>query len=59
MPSQLPDEGINLREVIEEFESSLVRQALERTKWNKNQAAKLLGMNRTTLVEMVKRKRIG
>jgi DNA-binding NtrC family response regulator len=59
MPAQLPDEGINLREVIEEFESSLVRQALERTKWNKNQAAKLLGMNRTTLVEMVKRKRIG
>ena len=57
--TQLPDEGINLREVIEEFESSLVRQALERTKWNKNQAAKLLGMNRTTLVEMVKRKRIG
>ena len=45
--------------MIEEFESSLVRQALERTKWNKNQAAKLLGMNRTTLVEMVKRKRIG
>ncbi|MBM4358019.1 MAG: sigma-54-dependent Fis family transcriptional regulator [Deltaproteobacteria bacterium] len=59
VPAQLPDEGINLREVIEEFESSLVRQALERTKWNKNQAAKLLGMNRTTLVEMVKRKRIG
>jgi sigma-54 specific flagellar transcriptional regulator A len=57
--AQLPDEGINLREVIEEFESSLVRQALERTKWNKNKAAKLLGMNRTTLVEMVKRKRIG
>ncbi|MSP23587.1 MAG: sigma-54-dependent Fis family transcriptional regulator [Myxococcales bacterium] len=55
----LPDEGINLREVMEEYESTLVRQALERTKWNKNQAAKLLGMNRTTLVEMVKRKRIG
>ncbi len=55
----LPDEGINLRDVIEEYESSLVRQALERTKWNKNQAAKLLGMNRTTLVEMVKRKRMG
>jgi sigma-54 specific flagellar transcriptional regulator A len=55
----LPDEGINLREVIEEYESSLVRQALERTQWNKNQAARLLGMNRTTLVEMVKRKKLG
>jgi sigma-54 specific flagellar transcriptional regulator A len=59
MVAELPDEGINLREVIEEYESALVRQALKRTKWNKNQAAKLLGMNRTTLVEMVKRKRIG
>ena len=55
---ELPDDGINLRAVIEEYESNLVRQALERTKWNKNQAAKLLGMNRTTLVEMVKRKKL-
>jgi len=54
----LPDEGVNLRQVIEEYESQLVKQALERTKWNKNQAAKLLGMNRTTLVEMVKRKKL-
>ena len=34
----------------------LVLQALERTGWNKNQAARLLGLNRTTLVEMLKRK---
>ena len=54
----LPDEGVNLRQVIEAYESQLVKQALERTKWNKNQAAKLLGMNRTTLVEMVKRKKL-
>ena len=44
--------------MIEEYESELVKQALDRTKWNKNQAAKLLGMNRTTLVEMVKRKKL-
>ena len=56
--AELPESGINLREVIEEYESELVRQALDRTKWNKNQAAKLLGMNRTTLVEMVKRKNL-
>ena len=31
----------------------------ERTKWNKKQAASLLGLNRTTLVEMLKRKRLG
>jgi sigma-54 specific flagellar transcriptional regulator A len=55
---ELPNEGINLRDVIEEYESKLVKQALDRTSWNKNQAAKLLGLNRTTLVEMVKRKKL-
>ena len=44
---------------VEAFENELIRQALERTGWNKNQAARLLGLNRTTLVEMLKRKRLG
>ncbi len=56
--SKLPDTGIDLRTAVESFENNLIRQALERTKWNKNQAARLLGLNRTTLVEMLKRKRI-
>jgi transcriptional regulator with PAS, ATPase and Fis domain len=56
--SRLPDLGIDLRTAVESFENNLIRQALERTKWNKNQAARLLGLNRTTLVEMLKRKRI-
>jgi transcriptional regulator with PAS, ATPase and Fis domain len=56
--SKLPDSGIDLRIAVESFENNLIRQALERTKWNKNQAARLLGLNRTTLVEMLKRKRI-
>lgn len=55
---KLPDNGIDLRGAVESFENNLIRQALERTRWNKNQAAKLLGLNRTTLVEMLKRKRI-
>jgi len=54
----LPDDGIDLRGAMEEFENNLIRQALERTGWNKNRAAQLLGINRTTLVEMVKRKGI-
>jgi transcriptional regulator with PAS, ATPase and Fis domain len=54
----LPDSGIDLRHAVESFENDLIRQALERTKWNKNRAANLLGINRTTLVEMLKRKRI-
>lgn len=55
---KLPDAGIDLRTAVESFENNLIRQALERTRWNKNQAARLLGLNRTTLVEMLKRKRI-
>lgn len=54
----LPPGGIDLRSAVDAFENNLIRQALERTRWNKNQAAKLLGLNRTTLVEMLKRKGI-
>ena len=42
----LPDEGLNL----EELEISLVRQALEKSKGNQTQAAKLLGMSRHALI---------
>ena len=54
----LPQAGIDLRATVEEYESGLIKQALDRTGWNKNRAAQLLGLNRTTLVEMIKRKRI-
>jgi sigma-54 specific flagellar transcriptional regulator A len=50
--------GLDLKAVVDEYESNLIRQALARTGGNKNRAAQLLGLNRTTLVEMVKRKRI-
>jgi sigma-54 specific flagellar transcriptional regulator A len=56
--AELPELGIDLREAVEEYENRLIRQALARTGGNKNRAAQLLGLNRTTLVEMVKRKRI-
>jgi DNA-binding NtrC family response regulator len=56
--AKLPDAGIDLRAAVESFENDLIRQALDRTGWNKNQAANLLGLNRTTLVEMLKRKRL-
>jgi two-component system response regulator AtoC len=35
--------------VLEQFEQSLVRQALQRTHWNVTRAAKLLGLSRDTL----------
>ena len=53
---QLPEQGLHLSSFIEKLENSLIIQALERTSNNKNQAAKLLGLNRTTLVEKIKKR---
>ena len=55
---RVTERGIDLRKAVEGFENGLIRQALEKTNWNKKRAAELLGINRTTLVEMLKRKRI-
>jgi DNA-binding NtrC family response regulator len=55
-PNALPETGIDLRAAVEHYENQLIVQALERTGRNKNRAAQLLGINRTTLVEMLKRK---
>lgn len=55
----LPNDGIDLRDAVERFENSLIRQALERSGWNKNRAAAILQINRTTLVEKLKKKDLG
>lgn len=52
----LPDDGLNLADAVLTYENALIVQALERTSWNKNQAAQLLQMNRTTLVEKLKKR---
>ena len=54
----LSDDGINLNSAVTEFEKALILQSLEKTKWVKNKAAKLLKLNRTTLVEKIKRYRL-
>jgi len=54
----LPEQGLNFYEAVEQFEKALIIQALDRTDWNKNKAAALLTMNRTTLVEKIKKKEI-
>jgi len=53
----LPAEGIDLRQAVAELEHTLIEQALARTGGNRNAAAQLLGLNRTTLVEKLRRKR--
>lgn len=55
---ELPEEGLDLKQVLSEIEDALIQQALEKTSGNKNRASKLLSMNRTTLIEKMKKKNL-
>jgi len=52
---EIPEAGICFKTLVNEFEKKLIVQALDRSNWVKNKAAKLLNMNRTTLVEKIKK----
>jgi DNA-binding NtrC family response regulator len=51
----LPEDGVDLGAFIANIERDLIQRSLERTGGNKGQAAKLLHLKRTTLVEKLKR----
>lgn len=53
------DEKINLEEQVEEFETNLIRHALLINKGNQRRAAKMLGVNASTLNSKIKRYGIG
>ncbi len=53
---ELPDDGLDFNSAVDRFENSLILRALEKTGWNRNQAALILRLNRTTLVEKIKKK---
>jgi transcriptional regulator with PAS, ATPase and Fis domain len=53
----LGEEGLDLNTAVEEFENRLIEEALRRTKGNKQAAARLLGLKRTTLVAKLRRRR--
>ena len=53
-----PVEGLDFNSIVDQFENILILQALERTGWNRNRAAGLLRLNRTTLVEKLKKKQL-
>lgn len=55
---ELPEEGVDIKRILSDIEDSLIIQALDRTEGNKNQASKLLKLNRTTLIEKMKKKNI-
>ncbi|MCK5437256.1 MAG: sigma-54-dependent Fis family transcriptional regulator, partial [Desulfobulbaceae bacterium] len=52
---EIPAEGFYMSEVVAEFEKKIIIQALDQTNCVKNRAAKLLHVNRTTLLEKMKR----
>ena len=56
--ADLPPQGVDLRLLLAQLEDHLIGQALERTGGNKNRAAGLLGLNRTTLVEKLRRRSV-
>jgi len=55
---EIPESGINLNSIIDNMEKNLIIKALEKTHGVKNKAAELLGLNRTTLLEKLKKKNI-
>jgi transcriptional regulator with PAS, ATPase and Fis domain len=51
----IPDEGVNFKIEISHVEKELILQSLKKSGGNKKQAAKLLNLKRTTLIEKLKR----
>jgi len=54
----LPEDGLSLSTAVGNLERTLILQALEKTGWVKKRAADLLQMNRTTLIEKMKKQNI-
>lgn len=56
LPSlQIPEEGLDLADAIAQIEQTLIKQAMDKSSNVKARAASLLKINRTTLVEKIKR----
>ncbi|MEQ1871620.1 MAG: sigma-54 dependent transcriptional regulator [Vicinamibacterales bacterium] len=57
-PVAIPDEGINFVSVVSQLERELILRCLEKTGGNKRQAAKLLQLSRTTLIDKLQRLKV-
>ena len=55
---EIPKQGLDFNSAVTAYENSLLIKALKKTNWNKRQAALLLNLNRTTLIEKIKKKGI-
>ena len=54
----LPPQGLDLDGLLQRIENGLIRQALTRSQGNKTVAAELLRVNRTTLIERIRKRGI-
>jgi sigma-54 specific flagellar transcriptional regulator A len=54
-PTSLPEEGIDLKEHLAQLEIGMIREALVRAGGTVAEAARLLGVRRTTLVEKLRK----
>ena len=55
----IPDEGINFTSLVSQLERELILRCLEKTGGNKRQAARLLNLSRTTLIDKLQRLNMG
>ncbi len=51
----LIDNGVGFNDAVENYQKSIIMYALKKTNWIKARAAELLKMNRTTLVEKIRK----
>jgi len=56
--AQAPGEPLDFHTMTSEFENRLILKALYSTNWNKKEAAQLLNMKRTTLLEKIKKRNL-
>ena len=52
----IPWNGMDFNTAVNQYENAILIKALEKTNWNRRRAAGLLNLNRTTLVEKIKKK---
>lgn len=52
-PEDLPEDGVHLKQHLADIERALIRQALIRAEGNISQTARLLRLQRTTLIEKI------
>ncbi len=56
--TQLIGSDVDLRQVMDQFESRLIDEAMRRANGNKSAAAQMLGLKRTTLVAKLRKKKM-